>query len=166
MNNRILLIFGLMLIAFGVFKPYIPNITTPNKPSISIDNVVVDAPSDESLLAVAKDLVDICKESTDSTRHRDFLRLSSLYADLATLIELDEEETVVKDTGTIRLANSLSGTMLRMNIKGKYPNFAQKARLLVTTAIGDDEIALTPELREKSVDAFRALSWACYEGSK
>lgn len=166
MNNRTLLILGSVLIAFGILKPYIPNITTPNQPSISVDNVVVDAPSDESLLEIAKDLVDICKESTDSTRHREFLKLSNLYADLATLIELDEEEVVIKDTATIRLANSLSGTMLRMNIKGKYPNFAQKARLLVTTAIGDDEVALTPELRKKSVDAFRALSWACYEGSK
>jgi hypothetical protein len=56
--------------------------------------------------------------------------------------------------------------MLKLNIKDKYPNLAEAAQDLVTTGIGDDDILLTEELREKSAESFRALSWAFYQGSK
>jgi hypothetical protein len=53
-----------------------------------------------------------------------------------------------------------------LDIKEKYPNLAEACRSLIVAAIGDDDITLNSEVREKSVEAFRALSWAFYEGSK
>jgi hypothetical protein len=85
---------------------------------------------------------------------------------MAILIAIDEEDTVIKDTSSLRMANSLCGKMLGIDVKDKYPNLAEAARELVVLAIGDDDVTLTPELRTNAVDAFRALSWAFYEGSK
>ena len=56
--------------------------------------------------------------------------------------------------------------MLRLNIKDKYPNLAEAAESLIVSAIGDDDVSLSEELRSKSAEAFRALSWAFYQGSK
>ena len=108
----------------------------------------------------------VLKQSNDSTKKTDCLKLSSLYADMATLIELDNEDTVIKDTAAIRQANSLAGLMLRLNIKDKYPNLAKASREVIVSVIGDDDVVLDNELRSQSVNAFRALSWAFYEGSK
>lgn len=85
---------------------------------------------------------------------------------MATLIELDGEDKVITDTLTIREANSLSGKMLRLNIKDKYPNLAEAAKDVIVAGIGDQDVALTPELRKKAAESFRALSWAFYQGSK
>ena len=111
-------------------------------------------------------ITDILKESNDSTTCSDCLKLSSLYADLATLVELDGEDQVVKDTATIKEANSLSGKMLRLNIKDKYPGLAEAAKDLVVAAIGEDDVALDEKTRSNAVDAFRALSRAFYEGGQ
>ena len=67
---------------------------------------------------------------------------------------------------TIREVNSVAGKMLRLDIKDKYPNLAELAKDLVVTNIGDDDVILDEELRLKAVEAFRALSWAFWEGSK
>ena len=37
---------------------------------------------------------------------------------------------------------------------------------LVKSGIGAENVKLTDELRQKSVEVFLALSWACLEGSK
>ena len=34
------------------------------------------------------------------------------------------------------------------------------------SAVGDDVIVLSKELRAKAVEGFNALAWACNEGSK
>ena len=56
--------------------------------------------------------------------------------------------------------------MARMDMKGKYPNLAIATTGVVVAGIGDENIVLSKELRQKAIDSFRALSWACYEGSK
>lgn len=166
MQNKVLLAIGCVLIFVGVFKPNLENFNIiPNKEPAVVENYVIDAPSDEKLLVKANDIVDILKSSDDSTRPQDCLKLSSLYADMATLIELDQD-SVIKDTTNIREANSLAGRMLNLNIKNKYPNLSEASRALVVEAIGDDDVILTPELRIKATESFRALSWAFYEGSK
>ena len=73
---------------------------------------------------------------------------------------------VIKNTEEIRQANSLAGTMLRLDIKGKYPNLAKEATEVIVASIGDDNINLSPELRTKAADGFNALAWAYNEASK
>lgn len=164
MKNKLLLIIAAILVFIGLFKPDI------NLPSFNNNNsnisCVVDAPSDDILLEKARLVVDILKQSNDSTRSNDCIQLSSLYCDMATLIQLDEEDMVIKDTASIRSANSLAGKMLRLNIKNKYPNLAEASRNLLVAAIGDEDVVLDSQSRSNAVSAFRALSWAFYEGSK
>jgi hypothetical protein len=56
--------------------------------------------------------------------------------------------------------------MLRLDIKGKYPDLAKEAKEVVVAAIGDDQILLSKELRVKAVEGLNALAWACNMGSK
>jgi len=56
--------------------------------------------------------------------------------------------------------------MLRLDIKGKYEDLPEAAQALVLTAISDDNVLLNKDLRDKAVDGFKALSWACLQGSK
>ena len=56
--------------------------------------------------------------------------------------------------------------MLKLDIKGKYPDLASTAENLVITAIGKDNVFLNKELRSGAVNGFKALAWACNEGSK
>lgn len=166
MQNKVLLMVGVVLIVLGIFQPNF-NVNTIIKPECPVvESCVVDAPSDLILMEKAQAVTKILKQSNDSTKKTDCLKLSSLYADMAILIELDNEETVIKDTAAIRQANSLAGLMLRLNIKDKYPNLAEASREVIVSAIGDDDVVLDNELRSQSVNAFRALSWAFYEGSK
>jgi hypothetical protein len=165
MKNNSILIIGIALLGLGLYGKYSPSIV-PDSPAAVVENYVTDAPSDQTLLDNAKKIISILEEADDSTKRSDFLKLSSLYSDMSILIELDNEDKVITDTATIREANSLSGKMLRLNIKDKYPGLAEAAKGLVVSAIGEDDVILDDQLRSKSIDAFRALSWAFYEGSK
>ena len=165
MKNSLILLVGVVLVLFGCFGNNLSNIVfTPRVPVV--EGYVIDAPANQELLEKARVITNILKESNDSTARSDCLKLSSLYADLATLVELDGEDQVVKDTATIKEANSLSGKMLRLNIKDKYPGLAEAAKDLVVVAIGEDDVALDEKTRLNAVDAFRALSWAFYEGGQ
>ena len=168
MNNKLLLFLGSILILVGFFKPNINNIITvkPSNDLCVVESYVIDPPSDKNLLDNSQNIIDILRQSDDSTKNKDCLKLSSLYSDIAQLIELDNEDKVINDTASIRFANSLSGKMLRLNIKDKYPGLADASKALLVSEIGDNDIVLDDEVREKAVSAFRALSWAFYEGSK
>ena len=168
MNNKWLLALGIGLIYIGIAKPDLSFINIPSgNNNVCLEaNYVTDAPSDDNLLALARSVTDIVKDSDDSTRRSDCSRLSSLYADMALLIELDDQDKVISDTSNIREANSIAGKMLRLNIKDKYPGLAEAAKVLVSSEIGTDDVVLNEDMRVKAVNAFRALSWAFYEGSK
>ena len=168
MQNKLLLFVGVVLVLFGVFKPDLSNWSLPlNGGTVCVaSNHVTDAPADEVLLEKARSITAVLLESNDSTRKSDCVKLSSLYCDIATLIELDESDLVIADTATMREVNSVAGKMLRLDIKGKYPNLAELAKDLVVGSIGDDDVVLDKDLRTKAVNAFRALSWAFWEGSK
>lgn len=163
MNNKFLLLLAGILILVGVVKP---NFNFPiTKPNVVENIVVVTPPSDEKVKELCKPVVDALHNGPAS-KSKDGKRLSDLYFDLATLIELDGENEVVKTTEEIRQANSLSGLMLRLNIKGEYPGLTEAAYSFLVSQIGDDVVPLDSNLRSKAVDAFKALAWACNEGSK
>ena len=110
-------------------------------------------------------IIDLLRESDAKGKREDCLKLSSLYKDMATLIGLDAKDAIIKDTASIREANILAGKMLNLDIDGKYDGLAEAAGDLLASTIGKDEVVLDKDLRDKSVDAFNALSWAFYEGS-
>ena len=162
MNKKLmLLIVGCLLVVFGIFKPDLSNIfVTPDSSPV----VMIQKPSNE-------DLLDECAKVTESlskvsSSSYDANRLASLYMDLATLVDLDGEDEVVRNTDDLRQVNSLSGLMLKINIRGKYPELAEAAKSVIVASIGDDNIPLTKELRVKAVEGLRALAWACKEGGK
>jgi len=160
MNKNVVLVIAACLILFGIFQPDLSWVSPPS------DNVVVvEAPKDPVLLEHAMVVVEVLKNGGND-RKADGKRLSSLYFDLATLIELDGSDQIIKNTEEIRQANQLSGLLLRMNIKGKYTNLSTSSNDLIVSSIGDENMVLSVELRKRAVEAFRALSWACDSGSK
>ena len=163
MNQKnILLGLAGLLILVGLLKPEFSNILGPNKP-VSVDVLELSAPTDEAVKKEADDVVALLKEAGAKG---DAKRLRDLYLDLAKLVELDGEDEVIKSTEEIRQANSLAGVMLKLDMKGKYPNLAKEAKEVVVASIGDDQILLSKELRVKAVEGLNALAWACNIGSK
>lgn len=163
MNNKtLILIMGCVLLFVGLVKPDFSNII-PSRNNTPI--IVVTEPMSDDLKQLCEPVINALQNGGSSRVH-DGRRLSSLYMDLASLIELDGDNQVIKNTEEIRQANRLSGVMLRLNIKDKYPNLGSAANAVVVQSIGDDILILDNDLRTKAVDAFRALAWACNEGSK
>lgn len=164
-SKSLLLIVAAVLIFVGLTKPDLSSIVKP-KPDV-IDNIVVITPPENfDLRKNCKLLTDILDASSSKDKREDFRRLSDLYMDLATLVELDGDDEVIKTTEEIKQANSLSGAMLRMNIKGKYQGLSDAAEVIIIGHIGNDIVPLDSELRKKSAEAFRALAWAYNEGAK
>ncbi len=165
-QTKLLLLVGGLLVLVGFLKPDLSRIIpSPNNPAVVVDTVDIDPPSDASLRDKAATVAESLKNGP-SSRKVDAKRLRDLYMDLSTLVSLDGEQEVIKNTEEIRQANALTGVMLRLDLKGKYDNLASACNDVLVTGIGDDNINLTPELRIKAIDAFRALAWACNEGSK
>jgi hypothetical protein len=161
-QKNILLGLAALLIVVGLLKPEFSNILGPNKP-VAVDVLELPVPTNEAVKKEADDVVTLLKEAGAKSDAR---RLRDLYIDLAKLVELDGEDEVVKSTEEIRQANSLAGVMLRLDIKGKYPDLAKETKEVVVASIGDDQILLSKELRTKAVEGLNALAWACNQGSK
>jgi hypothetical protein len=164
-NNQLILIVGGLLILLGLnTKLNIINLDNLlNKPTNTVDVLELSPPTDESLLKEANDVASLLKEFNAKS---DAKKLRNLYMDLGRLVELDGDDVVIRNTEDIRQANSIAGPMLKLDIKGKYPNLATEMKEVIVAAIGDDQILLSPELRAKAVEGFNALAWACNEGSK
>ncbi|NDC71867.1 MAG: hypothetical protein EBZ62_00230 [Sphingobacteriia bacterium] len=162
-KNLLLLLAGL-LIFIGLIKPDLSDLGLfPNRPAV-IDLLELAAPTDENVKKEAEDVVSLLKSSGGSKS--DFKKLRDLTLDLGRLVELDGDDLVIKNTEEIRQANSLAGPMLRLDIKGKYPDLAKEAKEVIVASIGDDNINLSTELRTKAVAGFNALAWAYNEASK
>lgn len=153
MNNKILLIVGFVLIAIGLLKPNF-NIGFPIAPN----RVSVSTPSDSELKEAAKEVTVLFVNKNGSKEEA--VQLRDLYIGLSRLVALDGSDMVLKTTEEIRQANSLSGVMLHLDMKGKYDGLAKESNDVIVSAVGDDNVALTPDLRTKSSDAFMALAWA------
>lgn len=166
MNNqtKTVLLIGIALVAWGLFGSQIKNIVNNNNVPAVVDVLELSAPSDENVKKEAQEVVDLLRKS--SGNKNEYRKLRDLSLDLGQLIKLDGEDMVIKNTDEIRQANSLSGIMLRLDVKGKYANLAKEAKEVIVASIGDDNINLTPELRVKAVDGFNALAWAYNEASK
>jgi hypothetical protein len=160
-DKKVLLVLGGLLILLGLLKPEFSNVLNP-RPSV-VDVLELPTPTDEAVKKEADDVVTVVKEAGIKSEAK---RLRDLYLDLAKLVELDGEDEVIKSTEEIRQANSLAGVMLRLDIKGKYPNLAKESKEVVVAAIGDDQIPLSKELRVKAVEGLNALAWAFNMGSK
>lgn len=160
-DKKVLLVLGGLLILVGLLKPEFSDILKP-RPSV-VDVLELSEPTDEAVKKEADDVVVVLKEAGIKSEAK---KLRDLYIDLAKLVELDGEDEVIKSTEEIRQANSLAGIMLRLDMKGKYPNLAKEAKEVVVASIGDDQILLSKELRVKAVEGLNALAWACNEGSK
>lgn len=161
MDKKILLGLGTLLILVGLVKPDFSNPFIP-KTSV-VDVLELSVPTDEAVKKEADDVVVVLKEAGIKSEAK---RLRDLYIDLAKLVELDGEDEVIKSTEEIRQANSLAGVMLRLDMKGKYPNLAKESKEVVVAAIGDDQVPLSKELRVKAAEGLNALAWAFNEGSK
>lgn len=162
-KSKVLLIVGVILLAIGFLKPDLAQIV-PNRVPATIDNMELSEPNDEALKKEANDIVTLLKSSNGSKK--DFKALRDLALDLAQLISLDGDDLVIKNTDDIRQANSISGAMLRLDIKGKYANLAKEAKEVIIAGIGDDNVTLNSNLRKKGVESFHALAWAYNEASK
>lgn len=164
MNNKFLLCIGVAMLCFGLFKDRIPSIDVLSfMDNPSVNNVyITEDPQDDNLLFNANAIVDILDNNESPTKKEECLKLSALYRDLSVLISLDDSP--ITDTATIREANSLCGQMLNLDIKDKYPGLAEAAKLLLVDSIGEDDVSLTAENRQKAVAAFEALSWSFYKG--
>lgn len=164
-TKKILLSVALLLLCVGILKPDLGSWTSllDRNPAVPVVNLDLSEPS-EDLLPKANNVVKAL--SVDSDRKVDGKRLASLYNDMATLISLDGTDEIIKTTEDIRQANRLSGLMLKLDIKGKYPDLPEANEALVKAAIGDDQVLLNQDLRAKAVNGFKALAWACNEGSK
>ena len=163
MNNKTLLIIGGILLVIGLVKP---NFNLPFDNPQPVNNIVIVSPPADSELKSKCELVINALRNGSSDRKQDGKRLSELCTDLAVLVGLDEENEVIKTTEEIRQANSLSGLMLRINLKNKYDGLSEAAQSVLVSQIGDDIVPLDQSLRNKAVDAFMGLAWAFNEGSK
>lgn len=161
-DNKIVLIIAAFLIVIGLTKLDISTIWS--LPSRNIDIMELTVPNNDNIKKETQEVVDLLKQSGGNKN--DFRKLRDLSLDLARLIELDGEDIVIKTTEEIRQANSISGVMLRLDMKDKYKNLSKESKDVVVAAIGDDDVVLTDDLRNKAVDAFNGLAWAYNEASK
>ena len=162
-TKNLLLVLAVILILLGLFKPDLSFLTPTINPN-NVDVVELVAPTDETVKKEADDVVLLLKNA--KADKLDLFRLRDLCLDLGRLVELDEENEVIKSTEEIRQANSLSGAMLRLDVKGKYANLPKESPDVIVASIGDDHINLSKELRPKAVAGFNALAWAYNEASK
>ena len=162
MQSKILLVISIILIGIGIFKPNLSNNSVVRLTIPSHTNI--DKPTDPVLVEACQRVIKAFGSGVD--RKNDGIILSNLYSDLAILISLDGEDKIITNTKEISEANAISGSFLKLNLKGKYPELADAAKALVVAAIGEDIVELDQNLRNKAVDAFYALSWACAEGAK
>lgn len=161
-KNLLVLLVAALLIVFGLFKPSLSVVDPANN-----ENFVsrFKPPSNVMLADYCMPVIEALR-SNPSSRNVDGKKLASLYRDLATLISLDGDNMVIKNTEEVRQANRLAGIMLQLDMKGKYKDLASANDTLIKVAIGDDSVLLDSILRDKAVEGFNALAWACYEGSK
>jgi hypothetical protein len=157
-NNKLLWIVAALLLAVGVFQPSLPRFNNSSSQAVS-----VSVPSDE-LQSKCEKIIQIVKSSNNSGKTEDMRKLSGLYLDLARLISINDEDTIIKNTEEVREANKLSGKMLELDIKDKYEDLGEELNGVVKSYLGDDNVALSPELRQRSVDVFKAFAWALTRG--
>lgn len=164
-TKKILLLIGAALVLVGFLKPDLSSIL-PNSRPATVDVMELTEPTDTVLKKEADEVVALLQKLNAKSDVAKFRKLRDLYLDLARLVELDGEDTVIKNTDDIRQANSISGVMLRLDMKDKYADLKKELNDVMVSGIGDDSLNVSSELRTKGVDSFLALAWAINEGVK
>jgi hypothetical protein len=164
-NFNWVLVLGVLLLGYGFIEPVITKNLNPVPVSVTRDFTDLKAPEDPKTLELCRGVIKTFVDSGSPTRKSDALKLASLYLDLSNLISLSGEEEVIKNTLEVREANRIAGFMLKTTLVGKYKDLSSKTNDVVMNGLGDDDIALSKEVREIAVKTFRDLSWACYQGS-
>jgi len=164
MNNKVLLLVGVVLLGIGFFKPDLPSIIPSiGKPNTVVSVIEVAEPTDPDLREKALKITEILSGPNSK---QDAAKLSQLWDDLASLIAMDAENEIIKTTAEIREANSVSGQLMNLKLKNQYEGLAETAKSILVDSIGDDNIIINEDIRNKAADAFRALSWGAYQGAK
>lgn len=161
-SNIFLLVIGALLIGYGLFGSTLKNSIRPT-PVVSVVNI--EAPLDPNLRKDCEVVTQTFLKGSGNLKV-DGAKLSSLYHDLAKLISLDGENETIKNTDEIRDSNRLAGLLYDLDLKGKYPELSDATNNVVKNYIGDDNVILDKNLRQKAFEAFNGLAWAFYEGSK
>lgn len=164
-TKKTLLLIGAVLVLIGFLKPDLSNIL-PNPRPVTVDVMELAEPTDAVLKKEADEVVVLLQKLNAKSDIAKFRKLRDLYLDLARLVELDGEDTVIKTTDEIRQANSISGVMLRLDMKDKYADLKKELNDVMVSGIGDDSLNVSSELRTKGIDSFLALAWAINEGVK
>lgn len=165
LENKFFLLIAICLIFYGLARPNLADFLYKSKPNTTNIDRDISAPKDPKIKEVCEEVINVLK-SGPSSRKNDGIKLSSLYTDLANLVSLDGDDQVIKSTLEIREANKLSGIMLQLDLNGKYSGLSSAANNVIVSSLGSDDVVLDQQLRTKAVEAFRALAWACYQGSK
>jgi len=163
-KKYIAIIIGLVLIGFGLLKPDVSKLLSPIQNKAVVVDVVVEAPG-------AKETKDACELVISSLKNGpnpkvDGLNLAALYSDIAKIIELKNNDEVIKSTDELSKVNRIAGALLQLNLKDKYENLSENCDKVIKSVIGDDSVPLDDDLRNKASIAFKNLAWACKEGSK
>lgn len=164
MKNKYLLVVGVVLILFGLSRSAGISIPILPSPDPACPVVEIEEPSNEELKGLADAVVE-CWQNGSDDRSVDGKRLASLYNDMSLLISIDDD-AVIKNTDAIREANILAAKLLKINLKDKYDGLAKAMTNLLETYVTDQSVPLDDDLRAKASEAFKALAWACSEGSK
>jgi len=133
----------------------------PVMPSQVAPTVSVETPSVEMIAAVAP----VAKALRTATPI-DRALWASIWEKSAKVVNGDATttEVVFTDTRSLRAYNiiALRLAWVRMggNPTGKYPGLAEAAERFLSDTIGMDVMPVTPELRAKVVEAYKALAWA------
>lgn len=96
----------------------------------------------------------------------DRLWLKNIYENAATVMDIDAEvgDPVVATTSGLRgfhvaiLKFIWAG--LAGNPPGKYEDLQEAIDTVMNEVIGDEHKSLTPEMRQKAAEVFRAIAWA------
>lgn len=133
----------------------------PQMPSQVVPAVAVDTPSVEMIAAVAP-----VAKALRSASPFDRALWASIWEKSAKVVAGDATttEVVFTDTRSLRAYNiiALRLAWVRMggNPTGKYPGLAEAAERFLSDTIGLDVAPVTPELRAKVVESYKALAWA------
>lgn len=124
-------------------------------------SVVVETPSIEMIAAVAP-----VAKALRAASPIDRALWAAIWEKSAKVVNGDATttEVVFTDTRSLRAYNiiALRLAWVRMggNPTGKYPGLAEAAERFLSDTIGLDVMPVTPELRAKVVEAYKALAWA------
>lgn len=91
---------------------------------------------------------------------KDVSMASQFFEDFSDVVGRDKD--VIASTQQLRAGYIRSEKLMlqRTDMVGKYPGFGEAKDKVLATVLGLDNVSLTPEKRQKAVDAFKAIAWA------